>query len=109
MNLVTNHHRLDHLISQVREIENHFDTFAIRIKIIYFLIIMFTSYGPIAYQQQQGAPLRNEADLYLFFINEDTNEIQRAFLDLLNSELDFQKNSVATARISLLLKLEQFI
>jgi hypothetical protein len=104
--------------NQVREIEQQYEMFAIRIKIIYFLIIMFTSYGPIAYQQQQQQQQQsssssfrttNDADLYLFFLNEDTNEIQRTFLDLLNSELDFQKNTIATARISLLLKLEQFI
>jgi hypothetical protein len=42
-------------------------------------------------------------------ISEEDGSIQRTFLDLLNSELDFQQNTVSSTRVSLLLKLEQFI
>ena len=41
--------------------------------------------------------------------NSSDLNVQRTFLDLLNSELDFQQNTVASARVSLLLKLDQFI
>ena len=96
--------QIKHILSQVREIETKFDRFADRIKIIYFLLIMYMSYGPTASQSRDTAN-----DLYTFYFSEETNEIQRTFLDLLNSELDFQNNNVASMRVWLLLKLDQFI
>lgn len=96
--------QIKHILSQVREIETKFDRFADRIKIIYFLLIMYMSYGPTASQSRDSAN-----DLYTFYFSDETNEIQRTFLDLLNSELDFQNNNVASMRVWLLLKLDQFI
>ena len=88
------------IISQVREIEEKFDRFADRVKIIYFLLIMYMSYGPIA----------SRDDFFTFYFSEETNEVHRTLLDLLNSELiDFRNNNVSSLRISLLLKLDQFV
>lgn len=92
--------QIRHILSQVREIEKKFDRFADRIKIVYFLLIMYMSYGPSGQQ----------SDLYTFYFSEETNEIQRTLLDLLNSELiDFKNNNVDSMRMWLLLKLDQFI
>nr|ASL70562.1 nuclear receptor [Brachionus plicatilis] len=100
-NLSTNNFQLKQILKQIKQIEQQFDTFAIRIKIIYFLLIMYTSFSMCSDQLD---------DYFLFAINNDeVNDIQRTFLDLLNSELDFQKNTVASTRVSLLLKLDQFI
>ena len=92
--------QIRHIVSQIREIEEKFDRFADRIKIIYFLLIMYMSYGPIA----------SRDELYTFYFSEDTNEVHRTLLDLLNSEMiDFKNNNVASLRVSLLLKLDQFV
>jgi hypothetical protein len=129
-NLNTNgtHSQLKHILKQVQEIEK--ENFARRIKIIYFLLIMYTSFGTISpsidsfwsidngegnyygqasYLNQQQQQSNNNDDLLLFVINDETNEIQRTFLDLLNSQIDMEKNTAASMRVSLLLKLEQFI
>lgn len=92
--------QIKHIISEVREIEEKFERFADRIKIIYFLLIMYMSYGPIA----------GRDDLYTFYFSEETNEVHRTLLDLLNSEMiDFRNNNVSSLRVSLLLKLDQFV
>nr|ASL70595.1 nuclear receptor [Brachionus koreanus] len=100
-NLTTNNFQLKQILKQIKQIDQQFETFAIRIKIIYFLLIMYTSFSMCSEQVE---------DYFLLSINNDeVNDIQRTFLDLLNSELDFQKNTVASTRVSLLLKLDQFI
>jgi hypothetical protein len=100
-NFVGNNHQLKQILRQIRAIDLQFDSFAIRIKIIYFLLIMYTSFS--VYSEQAD-------DYFIASINNDeVNDIQRTFLDLLNSELDFQKNTVASTRVNLLLKLDQFI
>nr|ASL70484.1 nuclear receptor [Brachionus rotundiformis] len=100
-NLTTNNYQLKQILKQIKQIDQQFETFAIRIKIIYFLLIMYTSFSMCSEQAD---------DYFLLSINNDeVNDIQRTFLDLLNSELDFQKNTVASTRVSLLLKLDQFI
>lgn len=100
-NLTTNNFQLKQILKQIKQIDQQFETFAIRIKIIYFLLIMYTSFSMCSEQAD---------DYFLLSINNDeVNDIQRTFLDLLNSELDFQKNTVASTRVSLLLKLDQFI
>lgn len=105
-NLTTNNYQLKHILKQVKQIDQQFETFAIRIKIIYFLLIMYTSFSLLNNTTENSAT----DDYFLLSINSDeTNDIQRTFLDLLNSELDFQKNTVASTRVSLLLKLDQFI
>ena len=100
-NLTTNNYQLKQILKQIKQIDQQFESFAIRIKIIYFLLIMYTSFSMCSEQID---------DYFLLSINNDeVNDIQRTFLDLLNSELDFQKNTVASTRVSLLLKLDQFI
>nr|ASL70534.1 nuclear receptor [Brachionus calyciflorus] len=101
-NFAANNYQLKQIQRQIKQIDQQFETFAIRIKIIYFLLIMYTSFSMCSSEQLD--------DYFLFSINNDeVNDIQRTFLDLLNSELDFQKNTVASTRVSLLLKLDQFI
>lgn len=110
-NLGHNSEQVRHVMSQVvRAIEENYNEFADRIKIIYFLLIMFVSYGQHQHEQRTDGGVNNENDdRYAFLFSEDTNEIQRTFLDLLNSELDYQDKNVAGMRVSLLLKLDQFI
>lgn len=112
-NLGHNSEQVRHVMSQVvRVIEENYNEFADRIKIIYFLLIMFVSYGQHQHEQRTsgGVVVNNENDdRYAFLFSEDTNETQRTFLDLLNSELDYQDKNVAGMRVSLLLKLDQFI
>lgn len=92
-----------HILSQLRRVIDE-KSFAERIRIIYFLLIMFMSHGHSQHEANFGGE-----DRYGFFFSEDTNEIQRTFLDLLNSELDYQDVNNGETRISLLLILDQFI
>lgn len=154
-NTPMNSYQIQHICKQIKEIDDQFSNFAMRIKIIYFLLIMYTSHSANAiydqeiptaadcqafqFQQQTSSfqclnqyqaannpttynssynsylPLTGttgqtvpKANCFDEFI-EDTSNIQRTFLDLLNSELDFQQNTVSATRVSLLLKLDQFI
>lgn len=113
-----NSSQLKHIQNQIKQIDQQFESFAIRIKIIYFLLIMYTSFSMISNNssssnsnhESSNQMQTNSEDSYVLAINNDeTNDIQRTFLDLLNSELDYQKNTVASTRVSLLLKLDQFI
>ncbi len=160
-NLTINENQIQHVTSQIKKIDDEYKNFAIRVKLIYFLMIMFTSFSVNTFdddffnenqqQQQQQllqqnggyfntdlTTLNNKQDKFIsnstittntstnnnnsttnstnFSLNrlyddyiEDNLNIQRTFLDLLNSELDFQNNKVASTRVSLLLKLDQFI
>jgi hypothetical protein len=152
-NAITNCYQVQHICQQIKEIDDQFSNFAMRIKIIYFLLIMYTSHSANAIYDQE-IPTAAECTAFQFqqqassfqclnqyqatahlgyggassgyqaggnaptvptkgncfdeFI-EDAGNIQRTFLDLLNSELDFQQNTVSATRVSLLLKLDQFI
>ena len=157
--MMMNSSQVQHICKQIKELEDQFSTFAIRIKIIYFLLIMYTSQssnslyeceptngsnscmqdtvsstnaassssmqfnnldncyyqpgnaiGAVATTATAAASSTTTTRLnsYDDFI-EDSSNIQRTFLDLLNSEMDFQQNTVSSARVSLLLKLDQFV
>ena len=157
--MMMNSSQVQHICKQIKELEDQFSTFAIRIKIIYFLLIMYTSQSSNSLYEceptlnsntcmqynaatvssttaassssmqfnnvyncyyQPGNPINAVAttaasstttarlNSYDDFI-EDSSNIQRTFLDLLNSEMDFQQNTVSSARVSLLLKLDQFV
>lgn len=143
-----NNAQIQNICKQIKELNDQFSTFAMRIKIIYFLLIMYTSHSANAVEElepcrvdssgrtqfqsnyqflsnQHSANTTNQNSVFGYansqanvpitktnyfeeFI-EDTSNIQRTFLDLLNSELDFQQNTVSSARVSLLLKLDQFV
>lgn len=98
---VKNKAQIKHIMKQMSQIDMQYNKFSSRVKVVYFLLIMYTSWSV-------NSP---NGDDFLPHVNSDeTNEIQRALLDLLNSELfDFRSNSVSNTRVSLLLKLDQFI
>jgi hypothetical protein len=100
---VTKRSQVEHITKQVRWIDTQFSQFAFRVKVIYFLLIMYTSLSAHALD----SPCSD--DLLAFCLTDDSNDIQRTFIDLLNSELDFQKNTVASTRVNLLLRIDQFI
>lgn len=134
--------QIQHICKQIKDLDDQFSTFAMRIKIIYFLLIMYTSHSANSLYEQDlpetpppqfqsnyqylnqyqstssfynyvpSTPIQTttttRANFFEEFI-EDSSNIQRTFLDLLNSELDFQQNTVSSARVSLLLKLDQFV
>ncbi len=131
--------QIQHICKQIKELNDQFSSFATRIKIIYFLLIMYTSQSANSiyeisepesstctsqfqtnyqflsnqYNCSYSAPVpatttTNKTSYFEEFF-EDTSNIQRTFLDLLNSELDFQQNTVSSTRVSLLLKLDQFV
>lgn len=99
--------QLRHIMRQVREIDEHFGRFAERIKIIYFLLIMYMSLGGAG--GLGAAQVRDDYSFYSSYFSDETNDVQRTLLDLLNSELDFQNNNVASMRVALLLKIDQFV
>lgn len=138
-----NHNQLKHILKQIKDLDKQFNTFALRVKVIYFLLIMYTSFSANlmdenqsqnflsslvnaasgggggsgtaiqngAGQQQVGAGQNSASSTAAALTDPNSSDlnVQRTFLDLLNSELDFQQNTVASARVSLLLKLDQFI
>jgi hypothetical protein len=170
------HKRYQLIKKQIQSIDECFHRFSIRIKVIYFLLIMFTSINlnsldlmdansSLTTQQSQFNSLKqqsnytqttvpsNTANANMNFLymtpskqpsynqfggcgsignlgavgvasssylalesgeslidnDEFISSIQRTFIDLLNSELDFQQNTASSQRVSLLLKLDQFI
>jgi hypothetical protein len=128
-----NNNQLKHILKQIKDLDKQFNTFALRVKVIYFLLIMYTSFsanlmdetsanscvgGGINSFSSIGASSSSSSLIQSHNQQQNTNpndssspdmNVQRTFLDLLNSELDFQQNTVASARVSLLLKLDQFI
>ena len=102
-----NNNQSRHIIRQMRELDRQFQNFALRVKVIYFLLIMYTSFS-VNLMEDTNPTQSNPVSTVNANDNNDL-DVQRTFLDLLNSELDFQQNTVASARVSLLLKLDQFI
>ena len=101
-----NNNQSRHIIRQMRELDRQFQNFALRVKVIYFLLIMYTSFSVNLMEDANPTMQSNPVSAANANDNNDL-DVQRTFLDLLNSELDFQQNTVASARVSLLLKLDQ--
>ena len=163
-----NYAQIRHIAEQVSQLNTQFNPFAKRIKIVYYLLIMYVSLNANSLENFNAPPppppsssatsaacstssthstksktassvstpldasdtlddtsvaavdaeavsttaaLATAAATTITTATTTTNElnVHRTFLDLLNSELDFQQNVVASTRISLLLKLDQFI
>ena len=124
---IINNNQLKHILKQIKDLDKQFNTFALRVKVIYFLLIMYTSFSTNLMDDVNSVAAGNSSNNTVALtlpnnssqqqsLNTSTSDanssdlnVQRTFLDLLNSELDFQQNTVASARVSLLLKLDQFI
>lgn len=129
-----NLNQLQHICKQMKDIDIEFKSVPQRIKIIYFLLIMFNSFSVNALDEPDhvgispshsnklisnylqsthssstnmlASSLTNR--LYDDYVDDCFN-IQRSLIDLLNSELYFQQNNLSSTRVSLLLKIDQFI
>ena len=142
--------QLQIIYKQIQEIDEHFGIFAPRVKIVYFILIVYSTFSANAsdpdflssvhMRNNKHTPKISNAMLFqnssfkstfnstpgFYFPTsqynaliygrtsefeesiEEVYNLQRAILDLLNSELDFQNNNVSDWRGSLLTKLEYY-